>query len=139
VILSAIFAGRVIGFKQLYMQNLLSNSKDIKVAGTIWIEQADGSERYLGKGRIQLMDLIIEHGSISKAAQAMNMSYKRAWDLITSINTQSDKPLVITQVGGKQGGGAVVTNEGLNAIRAYKTLQQRFEEFMKQETQKLSD
>ncbi|GAB3522817.1 winged helix-turn-helix domain-containing protein [Emticicia fontis] len=121
------------------MQELLPNAKDMKVAGTIWIESADGAERYLGKGRIQLMELIIEHGSISKAAQAMNMSYKRAWDLITSMNTQSDKPLVITQVGGKQGGGAMVSDEGLKAIKAYKALQQRFDEFIKQETQELAN
>ncbi|WP_259016303.1 winged helix-turn-helix domain-containing protein [Emticicia fluvialis] len=121
------------------MQELLSGEKDIKVAGSIWIERADGSERYLGKGRIQLMELIIAHGSISKAAQAMQMSYKRAWDLITSMNTQSEKPLVATQVGGKQGGGAIVTDEGHRAIEAYKALQQRFEAFMRQETQKLSE
>lgn len=121
------------------MEELLSDVNEVKVAGSIWIERADGSERYLGKGRIQLMELIIEHGSISKAAQAMQMSYKRAWDLITSMNAQSPKPLVATQVGGKQGGGAMVTDEGRRAIEAYQALQVRFEAFMRQETQKLSE
>jgi molybdate transport system regulatory protein len=73
-----------------------------QVVGAVWIEKSDGTDRFLGKGRIQLMELIIEHGSISQAAKAMNMSYKRAWELINSMNVQSSKPFVITQVGGKE-------------------------------------
>jgi len=118
------------------MKTLLPTNKDVCVKGTIWIENHDGSERFLGKGRIQLLELIIEHGSISKAAKAMEMSYKRAWDLITSMNTQATKPFVITQVGGKSGGGTIVTPEGLQAIEAYKSLQARFQAFLAQENQK---
>ena len=109
--------------------------KPYQVVGAVWIEKADGTDRFLGKGRIQLMELIIEHGSISQAAKAMNMSYKRAWELINSMNTQSVKPFVITQVGGKRGGGAVVTEEGIKAISEYKALQQRFKDFLSQETE----
>lgn len=115
------------------MKNLLPTTNKVKITGAIWIENHDGSERFLGKGRIQLLELIIEHGSISKAAKAMEMSYKRAWDLITSMNSQATKPFVITQVGGKSGGGAIVTPEGLQAIEAYKSLQARFQAFLAQE------
>lgn len=115
------------------MKKLIPTTNPVKVTGAIWIENQDGSERFLGKGRIQLLELIIEHGSISKAAKAMEMSYKRAWDLITSMNSQATKPFVITQVGGKSGGGAIVTPEGLQAIEAYKSLQARFQAFLAQE------
>jgi molybdate transport system regulatory protein len=115
------------------MKTLISTTNPVKVTGTIWIENQDGTERFLGKGRIQLLELIIEHGSISKAAKAMEMSYKRAWDLITSMNSQATKPFVITQIGGKSGGGAIVTPEGLQAIEAYKSLQARFQAFLAQE------
>ncbi|MEA5137693.1 winged helix-turn-helix domain-containing protein [Arcicella rigui] len=115
------------------MKKLIPTTNEIKITGAIWIENQDGSERFLGKGRIQLLELIIEHGSISKAAKAMEMSYKRAWDLITSMNSQATKPFVVTQVGGKSGGGAIVTPEGLQAIEAYKSLQARFQAFLAQE------
>jgi len=115
------------------MKNLIPTTNNVKITGAIWIENQDGTERFLGKGRIQLLELIIEHGSISKAAKVMEMSYKRAWDLITSMNSQATKPLVITQVGGKSGGGAIVTPEGLQAIEAYKSLQARFQAFLAQE------
>ncbi|MGX7688367.1 winged helix-turn-helix domain-containing protein [Flectobacillus sp. BAB-3569] len=110
------------------------DTKSYQVVGAVWIEKSDGTDRFLGKGRIQLMELIIEHGSISQAAKAMNMSYKRAWELINSMNVQSAKPFVITQVGGKRGGGAVVTEEGIKAIAEYKDLQARFIEFLEQES-----
>ena len=117
------------------MKNLLSNPNEISITGAIWIERHDGSERFLGKGRIQLLELIVEQGSISKAAKAMKMSYKRAWDLVNSINSQTLQPLVITQTGGKSGGGAIVTAEGLQAIEDYKALQNRFKAFLLQENQ----
>jgi molybdate transport system regulatory protein len=119
------------------MKNLLSPSSDVIITGAIWIARQDGSERFLGKGRIQLLELIIEHGSISKAAKAMEMSYKRAWDLINSMNSQAKNPFVITQTGGKSGGGTIVTQDGLQAIEDYKALQQRFKEFLLLENQKL--
>jgi molybdate transport system regulatory protein len=67
----------------------------------------------------------------------MKMSYKRAWDLINSMNSQALKPFVITQTGGKSGGGTIVTEEGHQAIRDYKALQNRFQAFLLQENQKL--
>lgn len=109
----------------------------MSITGAIWIERTDGSDRFLGKGRIQLLELIIEKGSISKAAKAMEMSYKRAWDLITSMNSQAVNPFVITQIGGKRGGGTIVTPEGLQAIEDYKALQNRFKAFLLAENQKL--
>lgn len=121
----------------VFMKNLLSSSSDIVITGAIWIERQDGSDRFLGKGRIQLLELIIEYGSISRAAKAMEMSYKRAWDLVNSMNLQAQNPFVITQTGGKSGGGTIVTPEGLQAIEDYKALQNRFKAFLLAENQKL--
>ena len=119
------------------MKNLLPDPNEISITGAIWIERHDGSERFLGKGRIQLLQLIIEHGSISKAAKAMEMSYKRAWDLINSMNSQALQPFVITQTGGKSGGGTIVTAAGLQAIEDYQALQGRFQAFLLAENQQL--
>ena len=119
------------------MKNLLPDPNEINVTGAIWIERQDGSERFLGKGRIQLLQLIIKHGSISKAAKAMEMSYKRAWDLVNSMNSQAKNPFVVTQTGGKSGGGTIVTPEGLQAIEDYEALQSRFQAFLLKENQHL--
>lgn len=103
--------------------------------GRIWIE--NNSETFLGFGRVVLLERIRDHGSISKAARSMEMSYKHAWDLIDSMNRQADTPLVTTSKGGKGGGGASLTEAGENAISDFKYLYERLTAFLEQETKNL--
>lgn len=60
-------------------------------------------EHYIGHGRIELLELVETHGSIAKAAKAMDMSYKRAWYLIDAFNKCFERPLVVRQHGGLGG------------------------------------
>jgi molybdate transport system regulatory protein len=64
-------------------------------------------ERRIGPGKIQLLENIGSCGSIAAAGRAMNMSYKRAWDLVDEINRICKRTAVERQVGGKDGGGAI--------------------------------
>ncbi|QIX63394.1 LysR family transcriptional regulator [Hymenobacter sp. BT18] len=106
-----------------------------RLTGRLWIESAD--DRFMGIGRLELLRHIQEQGSISRAAQEMEMSYKRAWDLVSSLNAQSARPLVLTQAGGKRGGGTVVTAEGEALIAAFEGLQARFQAFLAAEAERL--
>ncbi len=81
-----------------------------------------------------LLERIREHGSITKAARSMEMSYKHAWDLIDAVNRQAKDPLVITSKGGKGGGGTRLTKAGEEAVAAFWELQKRFRLFLEQET-----
>ena len=119
------------------MKTLLQPTKTYRLNGRLWLETDEG--RFLGIGRLELLERIAELGSISKAAQAMGMSYKRAWDLVSSMNAQAATPLVSTQTGGTKGGGAVVTEAGQAAIAAFQALQTRFQEFMAAETNRLRE
>ncbi|CAG0960594.1 Molybdenum-pterin-binding protein MopA [Methylophilaceae bacterium] len=76
----------------------------------------------MGPGKADLLELIIETGSISAAAKRMHMSYRRAWELVDVMNHCFDEPLVITNVGGKSGGGAEVTAFGLSMLQSYRQL-----------------
>jgi molybdate transport system regulatory protein len=117
------------------MKELLAEGLSPRVRGHLWIECEDG--RFLGPGRVELLEKISEHGSISKAAAAMGMSYKKAWDLVDSMNAQARQPVVRTQAGGKQGGGATLTAEGEQLIAAYRELHRRFQAFLEQESARL--
>ncbi len=64
------------------------------------------SESRIGPGKILLLENIHASGSISAACRAMDMSYKRAWDLVDEINRICRQVAVERQTGGKQGGGA---------------------------------
>ncbi len=76
-----------------------------------------------GPGKADLLDAIKEHGSISAAGRSMGMSYKRAWDLIQTMNQSFKQPLVITSKGGSQKGGAIVTAMGEKVLNQYREAQ----------------
>lgn len=100
----------------------------------IWLESDEGT--FLAEGRIELLKKINETGSISKAAKLMNMSYKKAWGLIDSINSQSKNPLIIRSSGGINGGGTIVTDEGKKMILLFENLQCKCKKFLNQEMEK---
>lgn len=105
---------------------------DLRINGRIWLETS-GGERFIGIGRMELLQHIQESGSINLAAKAMNMSYKRAWDLVQSFNRLADQPMVVTQTGGQKGGGATLTPEGLEYLKRYQALLARFSQFIANE------
>lgn len=117
------------------MHELLPDPARYRVNGRLWIEGPD--DRFMGIGRLELLRHIRQQGSISRAAQAMNMSYKRAWELVSSINAQATEPLVSTQTGGQRGGGARLTAAGERAVAAFEELQARFQAFILEETARL--
>jgi len=79
----------------------------------------------LGEGKVELLEFIVETGSISAAAKKMKMSYRRAWLLIDELNTMFAKPCVRTTAGGSQGGGAQVTDFGSHLIKTFRGLEAR--------------
>jgi molybdate transport system regulatory protein len=88
---------------------------------TIRIDLSDHGA--IGPGKIRLLELVGESGSISAAGRAMNMSYRRAWMLIDGLNRCFREPVVETQLGGTRGGGAVLTDLGHDLIARYRTIE----------------
>jgi molybdate transport system regulatory protein len=74
----------------------------------------------LGPGKIDLLEQIALTGSLSKAARAMDMSYRRGWVLLYALNTSYDRPAAVTAKGGRGGGGATLTPFGRELIRVYR-------------------
>jgi molybdate transport system regulatory protein len=77
----------------------------------------------LGPGKADLLEAIAQTGSIAAAGRAMGMSYKRAWDLIATLNTMFTDPLVTRSRGGAGGGRAALTPLGADVLRQYRDLQ----------------
>src|SRR5580658_3120367 len=102
------------------VKHILKKDILIKVNGRIWLESDE--ERFFGPGPLELLEQIADTGSISNAAKAMKMSYKKAWELINHLNTQTDIPVVIPHAGGEKGGGSTLTPEALELISYYKAL-----------------
>lgn len=75
-----------------------------------------------GPGKARLLRAIAETGSISAAALQMDMSYRRAWELVEELNAGFAQPIVLTQSGGNAGGGAAVTALGFEVLRRYREM-----------------
>lgn len=84
-----------------------------------------GGRPVVGRDRIDLLDAVATHGSITKAAKVVGLSYKAAWDALNAVNNLLPRPVVVGQAGGRKGGGAVVTEEGLALIAAFRLLEER--------------
>lgn len=82
-------------------------------------------EGRLGPGKVMLLERIAREGSISAAGRSMNMSYKRAWELVADINRSFDEPLVRAQTGGRSGGGAALTERGQELVRHYRAIERK--------------
>ena len=77
----------------------------------------------VGPGKAALLESVRETGSISAAARAMGMDYKRAWTLIDSLNRAFDTPVVERMTGGAGGGGAILTVFGADLLARYRHLE----------------
>jgi molybdate transport system regulatory protein len=84
-----------------------------------------GPEQALGPGKVRLLELINETGSISAAGRALNMSYRQAWLLVDDLNHMFSTPVVTAQIGGGGGGGTALTATGDGVVRLYRDIERR--------------
>ncbi len=82
-----------------------------------------GPGNRIGPGKVQLLEMIAEHGSISAAGRALGMSYRRAWMLIEAMNTGFGQPVIEAQIGGKAGGGARLSTLGADLVAHYRAIE----------------
>lgn len=106
------------------------------IKNRLWIEGENGT--FLAEGRIQLLKVIAEAGSINQAAKSMKMSYKKAWELIDGMNKEAKKPLVLKISGGKKGGGTEVTAYGKSMISLFDKLNSKCQSYLDKELTKLN-
>ncbi len=92
-----------------------------RFVGHLSIDAAAGPA--FSDARIRLLEAIGQLGSISRAARAVPLSYKAAWDALDTMNNLSPEPLVARVTGGRQGGGTQLTDYGRRVIAMYRALE----------------
>jgi molybdate transport system regulatory protein len=110
---------------------------EAQIGGRLWIDK--GREGFLGRGRVELLAAIGEHGSISAAARHLGISYKAAWDRVDAMNNLAESPLVVRETGGKGGGGTRLTEEGRRLIAVFHRLELEYERWLADLNERLSD
>ena len=85
------------------------------------VDLANGAA--VGPGKVRLLELVRDTGSIAEAARAMGMSYRRAWLLVDEVNRSLESPAVAGSAGGRRGGGARLTPAGERLVALYRAVE----------------
>ena len=101
------------------MKNNIKNNKDISLRINL------GTRPIFGHGKAKLLDAISANGSISAAARKIGMSYRRAWLLTDAMNQDFKSPLIESSLGGKGGGGAMLTEEGIKVLNLFRSMEKK--------------
>lgn len=99
----------------------------MEVKSKVWLEKK--GRIFFGTGRSLLLKAIKETGSINKAAKIMDMSYRRAWSQIHSAEDSLGMPLLIKNKGGKDGGGAVLTDFAEGLLEKFDRIEKQVKSF----------
>ncbi|MGA7974561.1 MAG: transcriptional regulator [Pseudolabrys sp.] len=99
----------------------------------LMVRVAFGRRGALGPGKVRLIELIDEHGSITAACKEMGMSYRRAWLLVEGLKQAFREPVLTTQQGGVSGGGCRLTPHGRSILQRYRALERTAREAVRDE------
>ncbi len=110
-------------------ENMTAIIIPLTIKTKVWIEK-DGKPVF-GMGRFRLLQKIKTEGSISKAAKELGFSYKKAWSYINLMEKRFGYQLVNKQIGGKNGGGSILTENAKRLIADYENLVEAEAAFIK--------
>ena len=105
-----------------------SSAEPLELGGELWLRA--GEQTLGGATRIALLAAVGETGSITRAAKAVGLSYKAAWDAIDTMNNLAGEPLVMRSTGGKGGGGTTLTPRATSLIAAFRTIEREHRRFI---------
>ncbi len=101
---------------------------EMEIKSKLWIE-IDG-EPVFGRGRRNLLEAIDNYGSINKAAKEINVSYRKAWSHINAMEERLGVKLVVRHVGGKNGGGATLTEDAKMFLNKFSLVEEGIKEII---------
>lgn len=93
----------------------------------------------LSDTRIRLLEEIEREGSINRAAKAVPLSYKAAWDAIDTMNNLAPEPVVVRVAGGRQGGGTQLTEYGRRVVAMYRALEIEYQSALDRLSSRLNE
>lgn len=98
-----------------------------------------GSGLMLAGDGVRLMDAIAQQGSINRAAQAVGISYRTAWQRVESLNNLAESALVARATGGKGGGGTRLTPAGERLLALYRDMEREHQQFLQRLSARVGD
>ena len=100
----------------------------VEARSKIWCERA--GELVLSEWRLDLLAAVGETGSLSRAAERLDVPYRTAWHKLKAVEEQLGVRLLDTQSGGSGGGGSFLTPEAQELIRRFRRVRQGVSELV---------
>ncbi|MCR1898078.1 LysR family transcriptional regulator [Irregularibacter muris] len=111
----------------------------MKIEFRIWLTDEKKENKIFGEGPKRLLMEIEEYGSLRQAAASMNMSYSKAWGVISKIEKHLNIKLLEKQIGGAKGGGSTLTPTAKDLLERYQKMEQEVETSISDIQQKFFD
>jgi len=107
----------------------------LEIKSKLWIESK--GKPVFGRGRRFLLEAIDKYGSINQAAKEINISYRKAWGYIKAMEERLGFKLIERQTGGRNGGGATLTEEAKKFLTKYGELEMGIRELVDERFRKI--
>ena len=105
--------------------------EDLHLKVTLRLEDENHQRRF-GPGVAVLLSEVRKHHSLRSAAASMGMAYSKAWRILRTAEDAFGCKLLDSTIGGRNGGGAVLTPEAEALLTAYETLRTEVEAYARQ-------
>ena len=102
------------------MQDRSERGEPLEIRSKIWIERRGRGEVVLSDWRVELLEAIDAHGSLSRAAEALDVPYRTAWERVKATEGEIGFRLLESESGGLDGGGSRLTPEARDLCRRFR-------------------
>jgi molybdate transport system regulatory protein len=92
----------------------------LEIRSKIWIERRGGV--VLSEWRVTLLEAVDAHGSLSRAAAALEIPYRTAWERVKAMEAELGTRLLESESGGADGGGSRLTAEARDLCRRFRRI-----------------
>jgi molybdate transport system regulatory protein len=100
----------------------------LEVRSKIWIERCGGGDVVLSEWRVELLEAIDAHGSLSRAAEALDIPYRTAWERVKATEGEIGFRLLDSESGGLDGGSSRLTPEARDLCRRFRRVSSGIQE-----------
>ena len=102
------------------MQDGSERGGSLEIRSKIWIERGSGGNVVLSEWRVELLEAIDAHGSLSRAAEALDIPYRTAWERVKATESEIGFRLLDSESGGLDGGGSRLTPQARDLCRRFR-------------------
>jgi molybdate transport system regulatory protein len=102
------------------MQDGSERGGSLEIRSKIWIERGSGGNVVLSEWRVELLEAIDAYGSLSRAAEALDIPYRTAWERVKATESEIGFRLLDSESGGLDGGGSRLTPQARDLCRRFR-------------------